>query len=65
MASNVGFRVGDQVRNRIWRGEIRQLRGGRRGALDLLRKTGLAAPLYSIYRYGWQGTYQIVMVKPR
>jgi SAM-dependent methyltransferase len=63
LASGLGFKVRDQVRYRIARGEIRQLRGWKRLLLDFLLKTGLAWPLYSAYRFGWQGTYQILLVK--
>jgi ubiquinone/menaquinone biosynthesis C-methylase UbiE len=63
LASGLGFRVRDQVRWRIAHGEVRQLRGLKRLLLDLLLKSGLAWPLYSAYRYGWQGTYQILLVK--
>lgn len=63
LARSVGFGVRDQVRHRVLRGEIRQLTGWRRTALNLLLKSGLASPLYSLYRYGWQGTYQILLVK--
>ncbi|MFL5733608.1 MAG: methyltransferase domain-containing protein [Chloroflexia bacterium] len=63
LAAETGFRARDLVRHRITRSEIRQLHGPRRRLLDLLLKTGLAWPLYSIYRYGWQGTYQILLVR--
>ncbi len=65
LAYEVGFRVRDQVRHRINWGEIRQLHGWRRQMLGLLRRSGLVDPLYRLYRYGWQGTYQIMLVKPR
>ncbi|HEY0068717.1 MAG TPA: class I SAM-dependent methyltransferase [Chloroflexia bacterium] len=65
LAAGKGFRVRDQVRHRILTGEIRQLHGLRRYLLALVRKLGLVGPLYSIYRYGWQGTYQVMLVKPR
>lgn len=65
LASSVGFRVRDQVLHRINRGEIRQLYGWRRKALGVLRRSGLMDPLYRLYRYGWQGTYQIMLAKPR
>ncbi len=65
LASSLGFRVRDQVQDRIAHGEIRQLRGWRRALLDLLQRLGLVDPLYRLYRYGWQGTYQIMLVKPR
>lgn len=65
LASGRGFRVRDQVRQRILTGEIRQLRGWRRSLLAVVRKLGLVDPLYRAYRYGWQGTYQVMLVKPR
>ncbi len=65
LARGKGFRVRDQVRYRIMRGEIRQLRGWRLALLRLLVKLGLADLLYRLYRYGWQGTYQIMLAKPR
>lgn len=65
LASSVGFKTRDQVRHRIARGEIRQLHGWRKTALGLLRRSGLMDPLYSAYRFGWQGTYQIMLAKPR
>jgi ubiquinone/menaquinone biosynthesis C-methylase UbiE len=65
LASSKGFRVRDQVRHRILTGEIRQLHGWRRGLLSMVRKLRLVDPLYRAYRYGWQGTYQVMLVKPR
>jgi ubiquinone/menaquinone biosynthesis C-methylase UbiE len=65
LAHSVGFRVTDQVRGRIMKGEIRQLKGWRLKALQFLLKSGFAPLLYSAYRYGWQGTYQIRLVKPK
>jgi ubiquinone/menaquinone biosynthesis C-methylase UbiE len=65
LARSMGFRAGDQVWRRISRGEIRQLSGWRRTLLDLALRTGLARGLNAIYRYGWQGTYQILLKKPR
>ena len=47
------------------RGEIRQLSGVPKVALGLVRRVGLLDPIYRVYRYGWQGTYQIRLVKPR
>jgi ubiquinone/menaquinone biosynthesis C-methylase UbiE len=64
-ASAIGFRVRDQVERRIRRGEVRQLTGLRRTVLDLLIRVGLFRPVYSLYRYGWQGTYQIMLAKPK
>jgi ubiquinone/menaquinone biosynthesis C-methylase UbiE len=64
LASGVGFRVRDQVKGRIEQGEVRQLEGWRRSVLHLLLKSGLFRPVYSLYRFGWQGTYQIMLVKP-
>lgn len=65
LAEEVGFSVRDQVYSRIKSGEIRQLRGIRRRLLGAVGKAGLAGPIYRAYRYGWQGTYQIVLQKPR
>jgi SAM-dependent methyltransferase len=65
LASSKGFRVRDQVRHRILTGEIRQLRGPRRVLLSAVRGLRLVDPLYRVYRYGWQGTFQIMLVKPR
>jgi 2-polyprenyl-3-methyl-5-hydroxy-6-metoxy-1,4-benzoquinol methylase len=65
VAEGAGFRVRDQVYYRILSGEIRQLRGLRLKVLTLLRKLGLFGLIYRLYRYGWQGTYQIMLVKPR
>ncbi len=64
-AEGVGFKVRDQVYSRIRSGEIRQLRGWRRSLLSVLSKVGLTALIYRAYRYGWQGTYQIMLWKPR
>ena len=60
-AEDAGFDVRDQVLWRIRRGEIRQLHGWRRAALSFVRKSGLINPLYRLYRYGWEGTYQIAL----
>ena len=65
LATSVGFRVRDQVRHRIVSGEVRQLKGLRRTLLSLVCRVGLFDPLYRAYRYGWQGTYQILLAKPR
>jgi 2-polyprenyl-3-methyl-5-hydroxy-6-metoxy-1,4-benzoquinol methylase len=65
LAAGLGFRVRDQVYARINKGEIRQLHGWRRGLLGAAGRLGLLSPLYRLYRYGWQGTYQIMLVKPR
>jgi ubiquinone/menaquinone biosynthesis C-methylase UbiE len=65
LASDLGFRVRDQVYARISKGEIRQLHGWRRRLLVMAGRLGLLSPLYRLYRYGWQGTYQIMLVKPR
>lgn len=64
VANRVGLAIQDQVLWRIEHGEVRHLRGIRRKALDLVRRLGLFKPLYRVYRYGFQGTYQIVMRKP-
>lgn len=60
-AEDAGFNVRDQVLWRIRRGEIRQLRGWRRAALAVAQKTRLLSPLYRLYRYGWEGTYQAAL----
>ncbi len=64
VACGAGFRVRDQVYTRLSKGEIRQLHGWRRRLLDSLRRLRLMAPVYRLYRYGWQGTYQILLVRP-
>ncbi len=64
MAQGIGFQVRDLVLWRIQRGEIRQLRGSRLAVLSLVRQIGLFNPFYRLYRYGWQGTYQIMLRKP-
>jgi SAM-dependent methyltransferase len=64
LASRLGYRVRDQVKHRIKRGEVRQLTGWRRFALHPLIRVGVFDLIYSVYRYGWQGTYQIMLVKP-
>jgi ubiquinone/menaquinone biosynthesis C-methylase UbiE len=65
LASGVGFQVRDQVRHRIMSGEVRQLHGWRRTLLAGVRRLRVLDPLYRVYRYGWQGTYQVMLVKPR
>jgi ubiquinone/menaquinone biosynthesis C-methylase UbiE len=60
-AEAAGFAVCDQVLWRISHGEIRQLHGWRRAALAFTQKTRLLTPLYRLYRYGWEGTYQIAL----
>ena len=65
LASDLGFGVRDQVYSRIKRGEVRQLRGVRRTLLDAAKRVGLISPIYRLYRYGWQGTYQIRLTKPK
>jgi ubiquinone/menaquinone biosynthesis C-methylase UbiE len=60
-AEAAGFAVRDQVLWRISHGEIRQLHGWRRAALAFTQKTRLLTPLYRLYRYGWEGTYQIAL----
>jgi ubiquinone/menaquinone biosynthesis C-methylase UbiE len=65
LAERAGFQVRDQVYARIRSGEIRQLRGWRRGLLSVLTRIGLTSIVYRAYRYGWQGTYQIMLQKPR
>jgi ubiquinone/menaquinone biosynthesis C-methylase UbiE len=64
LGSAAGFRVLDQVKHRILNGEIRQLRGWRRALLDLLVRARLFGAVYALYRYGWQGTYQILLARP-
>ncbi len=64
LASQAGFDVRDQVLHRLMRGEVRQLGGWRRRALNLAMRSGLVPPAYRLYRYGWQGTYQIMLRKP-
>jgi len=64
-ASDLGFRVRDQVYWRVRRGEVRQLRGMRLTLLDVAKSVGIFGLVYRIYRYGWQGTYQIKLTKPR
>ena len=44
---------------------VQQLTGIRRKLLEAALRTGLFKPLYRTYRYGWQGTYQIKLAKPR
>ena len=63
VARQVGFGTRDQVLWRIQQGEVRQLRGIRRTILALIQRLGLFGPLYRLYRYGWQGTYQIMLRK--
>ena len=65
LARSIGFKVRDQVFERIEHGEIRLLTGVRRTVLVGLARTPLLRLLYGIYRYAWQGTFQIAMVKPR
>jgi ubiquinone/menaquinone biosynthesis C-methylase UbiE len=64
LAEDTGFMVRDEVRHRLLHGEIRQLRGARKAVLGLLRPSRLLDPVYRLYRYGWQGTYQIRLAKP-
>jgi ubiquinone/menaquinone biosynthesis C-methylase UbiE len=64
MAADLGFGVRDQVYRRIRHGEVRQLTGLRRKLLNVALRAGLFRPLYRAYRYGWQGTFQIRLVKP-
>jgi ubiquinone/menaquinone biosynthesis C-methylase UbiE len=65
LAEDTGFSVRDQVRHRLLRGEIRHLHGVRKAALGLVQRLRLLDPVYRVYRCGWQGTYQIRLVKPR
>lgn len=64
LAASIGYRVRDQVYDRIRHGEIRVLTGLRRRILSLLSGTLLLKLLYRAYRYGWQGTFQIILVRP-
>lgn len=64
-AQQAGLRTIDAVSWRLRRGEVRQLTGVRLSALKALRQTGLLQPLYRLYRFGWQGTFQVRFVKPR
>ena len=64
LARRKGFNVRDQVYARLNSGKIRQLTGLRRALLVTLLKSGIATPLYRAWRYGWQGTYQIMLRKP-
>jgi 2-polyprenyl-3-methyl-5-hydroxy-6-metoxy-1,4-benzoquinol methylase len=64
LASDLGFEVRDQVYWRIRHGEVRHLRGMRRKLLNVAVRSRLFEPIYRAYRYGWQGTYQIRLVKP-
>jgi ubiquinone/menaquinone biosynthesis C-methylase UbiE len=64
LATDLGFRVRDQVYWRIKQGEVRQLTGLRRKVLATVVKVGLFDALYRVYRYGWEGTYQIRLAKP-
>jgi ubiquinone/menaquinone biosynthesis C-methylase UbiE len=63
LARRQGFRSVDAVEDRLAHGEIRQLRGLRRRLLTAVRAAGLLAPIYTVYRFGWVGTYQIRLVK--
>lgn len=65
LARSTGFNAHDQVLARISKGEIRRLKGIRRTLLSAARKLGIFTPLYKAYRYGWQGTYQIMLRKGR
>jgi SAM-dependent methyltransferase len=65
LAEDTGFNVRDQVRHRLMRGEIRQLHGVRKVVLEIVRRLRLLDTIYRAYRFGWQGTYQIRLVKPR
>jgi ubiquinone/menaquinone biosynthesis C-methylase UbiE len=63
LAQTQGFRAIDAVEDRLAHGEIRQLRGLRRRLLTAVRAVGLLHPIYTVYRLGWAGTYQIRLVK--
>ena len=64
-ARQAGLRTVDAVSWRLRRGEVRQLTGVRRTILTALRRTGALHPLYRLYRFGWQGTFQVRFIKPR
>jgi ubiquinone/menaquinone biosynthesis C-methylase UbiE len=63
LAAAHGLRARDLVYSRIAAGEIRQLHGVRKWVLTMLRRLGMLEPIYRLYRYGWQGTYQIALVR--
>ncbi|MEO6458731.1 MAG: class I SAM-dependent methyltransferase [Chloroflexia bacterium] len=63
LAKSLGYNVQDQVYERIRHGEIRLLTGVRKRLLAVLSHTHLLRLLYRAYRYGWQGTFQITLVK--
>lgn len=65
LARRHGLRAVDLVEERLRRGEIRQLTGIRRGLLTGVRRAGLLGPIYRVYRFGWQGTFQARLEKPR
>jgi len=65
LAHRHGLRAVDQVEERLRGGEIRQLTGIRRTLLLAVRRAGLLVPIYRAYRFGWQGTFQARLEKPR
>ena len=65
LARRHGLRAVDQVEERLRAGEIRQLTGVRRTLLHTVRRAGLLLPIYRVYRFGWQGTFQARLEKPR
>jgi SAM-dependent methyltransferase len=65
LARRHGLHAVDAVEERLRRGEIRQLTGVRRTLLDVVRRLGLLGPIYRVYRFGWQGTFQARLEKPR
>jgi len=65
LARSIGYRLHDQVFERLRRGEVRLLTGMRKRLLSLLSRTPLLRLMYRAYRYGWQGTFQIKLDKPR
>jgi ubiquinone/menaquinone biosynthesis C-methylase UbiE len=64
LARRHGLRAVDQVEERLRHGEIRRLTGPRRALLRAVRRAGLLTPLYRVYRFGWQGTFQARLEKP-
>ncbi|HUS17811.1 MAG TPA: class I SAM-dependent methyltransferase [Chloroflexia bacterium] len=64
LARSRGLRAVDMVEERLRQGEIRQLRGVRRTLLQALRRLGVLVPIYRLYRFGWQGTFQARLEKP-
>jgi SAM-dependent methyltransferase len=63
LAARYGFRVGDIREDRLRRGEGTAT-GAKGRARDLLRRLGLARSGYIAYRTLFQGTYELLLVKP-